>query len=454
VCNRVYIRIAFALLLMLAAPLALARCGGSGSSGVPGPNPVPSNTPDAQKVHHVVIIIQENRTPDNLFAGAGIPGADIQNYGFTSQHARVQLQPVSLTAPYDIDHSHDKAWVSAYDNGNMDGFDRELVSPRPSPTSSIPPNPQYGYVPQSEDAPYYQMARQYTFGDRMFQTNEGPSFSAHQYLLAGTSVVATGSSLYAAENPDYATNTLNCDGSPSSSVLLIDITSGAEGARQQPCFDHPTLFDLLDAKSVSYTYYTSVRGGLWNAPDAVRRIRLGSDWTHVVMPNTAILDDVSRGTLPNVSWVIPTAAASDHAAATDGSGPSWVASVVNAIGNSQYWNSTVIFILWDDWGGWYDHVAPERFNTYELGFRVPLIVISPYAKRGYVSHAQHEFGSILRYTEELFGLPSLGYTDARADDLGDCFDYTQSPSKFQPFVARYSAPYFKHLPPSNVPLDY
>jgi phospholipase C len=227
VCNRVYIRIAFALLLMLAAPLALARCGGSGSSGVPGPNPVPSNTPDAQKVHHVVIIIQENRTPDNLFAGAGIPGADIQNYGFTSQHARVQLQPVSLTAPYDIDHSHDKAWVSAYDNGNMDGFDRELVSPRPSPTSSIPPNPQYGYVPQSEDAPYYQMARQYTFGDRMFQTNEGPSFSAHQYLLAGTSVVATGSSLYAAENPDYATNTLNCDGSPSSSVLLIDITSGA-----------------------------------------------------------------------------------------------------------------------------------------------------------------------------------------------------------------------------------
>ncbi|HLI95659.1 MAG TPA: alkaline phosphatase family protein [Candidatus Baltobacteraceae bacterium] len=449
-------RVALILLLLVAAPLAMVQCGGSSMPGPSSPSsPSPSGTPDATKIRHVIIVIQENRTPDNLFGAAGIPGADIQTYGYTSTGAKVQLQPISLTAPYDIDHSHDRAWVRAYDNGAMNGFDLETTSPKPSATPSIPPNPQYGYVPQSEDEPYYQMARDYTFADRMFQTNEGPSLPAHQYLLSGTDAVSAGSDMYDAENPDYATNMLDCDGSPNSTVELINLASGVEGGTQSlVCFDHPTLFDSLDAKSVSYTYYAYTQGGLWNAPDAIRHIRFGTDWSHVVIPNTTIFNDISAGRLSSVSWVIPTTPASDHAGSTDGSGPSWVASVVNAVGNSQYWNSTVIFVLWDDWGGWYDHVAPQRYNGYELGFRVPLIVISPYAKRGYVSHVQHEFGSILRYTEELFDLQSLGNTDARADDLSDCFDYSQAPTKFQPFVAKHNANYFLHLPSSNIPLDY
>jgi phospholipase C len=267
--------------------------------------------------------------------------------------------------------------------------------------------------------------------------------------------VTTGSTLYAAENPVYVNNKLNCDGSPSSSVELIDITTGAEGATRSPvCFDHPTLFDALDAKGVSYRYYAYLKGGLWNAPDAIYHIRFGTDWSHVVTPSTAIFNDISAGTFPAVSWVIPSALASDHATRTDGSGPSWVASIVNAVGQSSYWKSTAIFVLWDDWGGWYDHVAPQQYNPFELGFRVPLIVISPYAKRGYVSHVQHEFGSILRYIEETFGLQSLGYTDVRADDLADCFNYLQTPAKFKPFAAKYSESYFLRLPPSKVPLDY
>lgn len=96
-------------------------------------------------------------------------------------------------------------------------------------------------------------------------------------------------------------------------------------------------------------------------------------------------------------------------------------SVVNAIGNSQFWSSTVILISWDDWGGWYDHVAPTILNSYEYGFRVPLIVISPYAKSGYVSHVTHDFGSFLKFTEEVFNLPSLGY----ADDGGRSFGLFQ-----------------------------
>src|SRR5206468_5162446 len=138
----------------------------------------------------------------------------------------------------------------------------------------------------------------------------------------------------------------------------------------------------------------------------------------------------------------PTAAASDHASSNDGSGPSWVASIVNAVGNSQFWSSTAIIITWDDWGGWYDHVAPKITNSYEYGFRVPLIVVSPFAKPAYVSHVTHDFGSILKFIEETFNLPSLGYADARADDLSDCFNLSQRPLTFQTSSAVYDANYF------------
>jgi phospholipase C len=138
--------------------------------------------------------------------------------------------------------------------------------------------------------------------------------------------------------------------------------------------------------------------------------------------------------------------ASDHPQDTNGSGPSWVAAIVNAIGKSKYWKHTAIFVTWDDWGGWYDHVPPPQLNSYELGFRVPLIVISPYAKNNYVSHVQHEFGSILKFTEEIFGLPSLHTTDKRSDDLFDCFNFSKPPTKFKKIPAEYPPSYFFNQP--------
>ena len=128
-----------------------------------------------------------------------------------------------------------------------------------------------------------------------------------------------------------------------------------------------------------------------------------------------------------------------------------MASIVNAIGGSPYWSSTAIIITWDDWGGWYDHVAPTILNSYEYGFRVPLIVVSPYAKKGYVSHVTHDFGSILRFAEVTFQLPNLGYADRFADDLSDCFDFSQAPATFQPFAAKFDAGYF--LADTRPPLD-
>ena len=134
-------------------------------------------------------------------------------------------------------------------------------------------------------------------------------------------------------------------------------------------------------------------------------------------------------------------------------GPSWVATVVNKIGLSQYWNSTAIFVVWDDWGGWYDPMPPPQYNSYELGFRVPLIVISPYAKRRYISTQQHEFGSILKFAEENLGLPSLGTTDVRADDLADCFNFNRARRKFVPISSPLHADYFLRQPASSVSPD-
>jgi phospholipase C len=156
-----------------------------------------------------------------------------------------------------------------------------------------------------------------------------------------------------------------------------------------------------------------------------------------------VLSDIANGRLAGVSWVIPTGGESDHAQSNDGSGPSWVASIVNAIGNSPYWSNTVIIITWDDWGGWYDHVAPPQIlNSYEYGFRVPLIVVSPHAKPAYISHVTHDFGSILKFVEETFNLPSLGYADARADDLSDCFNLSQLPTPFRTIDAPLQVDHF------------
>jgi phospholipase C len=235
---------------------------------------------------------------------------------------------------------------------------------------------------------------------------------------------------------------------------LID-PSGSEAQTIYPCFEHPTLTDSLNAAKISWRYYSPSAGIIWNAPNAIQHmcvpnatppnatICTGSDWTNnVVLQQTQVLTDIQNGTLAAVSWVIPNGQASDHAGGNAGSGPSWVASVVNAIGNSQYWSDTAIFITWDDWGGWYDHVAPPIKNSYEYGFRVPLIVVSPYAKAAYVSHVTHHFGSILKYVEETFSLSSLGYADADADDFSDCFDYNQTPLTFHTIAAPMDAQHF------------
>jgi phospholipase C len=336
----------------------------------------------------------------------------------------------------------------------------------------------FAYVDPANVQPYFSMAEQYTFADRMFQTNQGPSFPAHLFIISGTSAPSAGSNLFASENPD--TNgppSGGCDAPLGAIVALID-PSGNEksNAPIYPCFDYQTLTDLLEAKGNTWRYYTPGTAphsatAIWVGPEAIQHICgpnqpppngtacVGTDWTnHVILNQKQIFADITNHQLADVSWVIPSGQASDHGGISDGTGPSWVASVVNALGNSPYWADTAIFITWDDWGGWYDHAPPQvKVNCatwgcgYVYGFRVPLIVVSPYAKAAYISKTQHDFGSILKFIESTFSLSSLGYADAAADDLSDCFNYNQTPIKFQTIQAPLKAQDFlnDHTPPTD-----
>jgi phospholipase C len=442
----------FAILLTL---VAIAGCAQNSPIGPPSAG---SNLTEALhinpnsasgKIQHVVIIFQENRSTNDLFNT--LKGANTTDVGLNSYGQPVQLKKRLLTASYDISHKH-AAFQGEYANGNMNGWN--LVRSECKKNAKCPPPDirAYGYVPEKEVEPYYTMAQEYAFGNDMFQTNQGPSFPAHQYILSGTSTISDGSNLRASENGKTPTHKLTggCDSPKGSHVKLID-QYGNENQRAYPCFNRNSLIQLIEAQNLSWHYYQAHLGpGLWEGPDAILPVYNSPEFAYdVVAPPSQVLTDISSRNLANVVWVTPTGKASDHGGITDGTGPSWVASVVNAIGESKYWKNTVIFVTWDDWGGWYDPVSPPQYNSYELGFRVPLIVISAYAKQGYISTKQHEFGSILKFTEETFNLGSLGTTDVRADDLSDCFDFSTGPHKFVKIPAPHDASYFLHLPRDN-----
>jgi phospholipase C len=483
---------AIVVLAMAGSLVSLNGCSGSSNPGG-GPPPPPG------KIKHVVIIFQENRSTDNLFQDPKLisAGADIQNYGIDSLGNTVPLKKSSLAVDYDPGHGH-TAFNEMCDldatsgQCKMDGADLIHVRCNPGALDCPAPDLTFGYVDPAEVAPYFQMAEQYTFADHMFQTNQGPSFPAHQFIISGTSAPCTpslpcpgaGSSLFASENPNDRNQGIpdaGCDAPPTYTVSLIDPT-GNENSNNPvyPCFDHQTVTDLLEAKGRTWRYYAPGTAppqqhgspAIWVGPEAIQHICgpnaappnatacVGADYTNnVILNQKQVLTDIAANHLKNVTWVIPDGADSDHAGPSGTTGPSWVASIVNAIGNSPYWADTAIFITWDDWGGWYDHVPPPQVKVncstwgcgYVYGFRVPLIVVSPYAKPGYISKQQHDFGSILKFTEGVFGLPSLGYADAVADDLSDCFNYNQAPLPFHTINAPVTAQYFlnRTAPPTD-----
>jgi phospholipase C len=281
--------------------------------------------------------------------------------------------------------------------------------------------------------------------------------------LAGTSQLTATSPLFAAENMLNPFEDAGCAAPPDQRVIVIG-PGGQEEGWVFPCFEHQTLPDLLDrhVPPISWRYYapSSTIPSIWDAPNSIRHLCRpshgvceGPNWTNgtIVLSSPQVLLDIAAHRLQAVSWVIPNGYYSDHPQTRqDGTGPSWVAAIINAIGASRYWEHTAVLVTWDDWGGWYDHVAPPSpqgrpFGYYEFGFRVPLLVISPYTPNGYISPVQHDFGSILRFVEKVFGLgriPPGDFADARADDLADFFDFQAAPRAFVPIPAPLPGDYF------------
>ena len=391
------------------AVLMLAACGHSSPTL---PMPTTREPVLRTQINNIVVIVMENRTVDNLFQG--FPGADTRSWGLDHNGTVVNLVKRPLFQHKDVCHSHG-CYVQAYDNGKWDGFD--LIQ-QGYPLES------YSYTDPADVKPYWTLAEQYVFADEMFQSNSGPSFPAHQYLIAGQSDLASG-------NP--TDKVWGCDAALGTTVSMINPSTGKQVKGGFPCFDYPTIFDELNARQISWRYYTPTETARWSALDAIRHIRYSAYWGNVTTaPAYTPQADAQAGTLPHVTFIVPNGQNSDHPSEGADRGPAFVASIVNAIGQGPQWRHTAILITWDDWGGWYDHVAPEELDVYGLGCRVPFIVVSPYAKQGYVSHVHYEFGSVLRLIESAFDLAPVGASDKRAADLGDVFDFNQRPRTFTP----------------------
>ncbi|HZV76324.1 MAG TPA: alkaline phosphatase family protein [Candidatus Babeliales bacterium] len=399
------------------------------------------NATGAGKITHIVYIVQENRSFDNMFQG--YPGADTVSEGQNSKGQTIKLKPWPLNKQYVIDHSADAMFAACNGTGKLPGTDCRMNGFNNEENFGGPTNPEYVYVPHSESKPYFDMAHQWVLADRMFQSQLDESFVAHQYIIAAQAAWAVD-----LPNSYY----WGCQGGPEDTVATITKARNSYGPAIQACFDYTTLGDELDKAKLSWRFYASQygsvssgTGGTWSSYEAVRHIYYGHDWKYVISPNWKFITDVRSGYLANFTWITPVCDDSDHVNCPGGYGPSWVTALVNAVGKSKFWDSTAIFIQWDDWGGLYDHVAPAYKNRDSLGFRVPLLVISPYAKHDYVSHVDYETASVLRFAEDLWGLPQMAAADKRATSPAvDCFDFSQTPRPFVKIKAPLPPSFFMH----------
>jgi phospholipase C len=431
--------------LAVAALIVLSACSSGAQHAIPYMQSATAlrelSGTGAGKIKHVVFIVQENRSFDNLFQG--YPGADTVAQGKDSKGHTVKLQPVPLSDQYVIDHSAN-AMFAACDappgklpgtHCRMDGFDQEVNWGGPNG------EPEYVYVPHKDSKPYFDMAHEWVVADRMFQSQLDESFVAHQYIVAAQAAWAV----------DLPTSSWGCGGGRYDTINTITPLRSPYGPTISPCFDYKTLGDELDDADLSWRFYASSYGSrdsgdgaVWSSYQAVKHIYEGPDWKKdVISPNWYFLTDVAAGKLADFTWVTPVCSDSDHVNCPHGYGPSWVAALVNAVGKSKFWNSTAIFVIWDDWGGLYDHVPPPYINRDSLGFRVPMLVISPYAKQNHVSHTRYETTSVLRFAEDLWGLGQLSDADKRANSPADCFDFSQSPRKFVKIKAPLPPKFFE-----------
>jgi phospholipase C len=399
--------------------VVVVALGALGCTGDDEPRPAPSMT-----IKHIVVVVKENHTFDNYFGS--FPGAD--------GVAQIQTAAALITPPHapdstprDLCHTHRCALLD-YAGGAMSGWEQVAGA------SSNGDNLVYAQYGEADIPNYWQYARSFTLADRFFANVLGPSFPGHTFVLAAQAGWASG-------NPDIqlAHPYWGCDQQASTRVTVEDPRVGMP-AEVFPCFDIPSVPDVLPS-GVSWKFYGSnfyVLDEIWSMFNAIESIRMGEGWSHVVSASTFDLD-VDRGGLPAVSWLVDQDLDDEHPGyGSVCNGENWTVGHLNHLMNSPLWNDTVILFTMDDFGGWYDHVAPPRqygldpANPYGLGFRLPLIVISPYARPGFIFHEVSEQASIPRFIERVFGAPPLSSLDpaaqdGQANDLFGALDFTQAP---------------------------
>jgi len=342
-------------------------------------------SPGFSAIENIVVAFQENHTFDNYFGtfpGAnGTAGSGIclpQKKGSPTPC----VSPFRSPTPTPVDMNH--TWASAhadYDGGKMDGF---VYSEGNQATMC--------YFDQGDIPRYWKAAQQYVLCEGYFSSVMSESLPNHLSLVAGT-----------------------CGG-------IID-----DNVPKTITF--PPIFQQLDQKGVSWKVYSSTSTWLQNfgyvqgSPTAKANF----------LPATQFVTDVKDNALSQVSWIIGAPGGDEHPSGSVSAGQDSVANdIVNNIGASAYWGSAAIFVTWDCFGGFYDHVAPPQVDKYGYGFRVPCLVISPYAKQGYLDAATNDHTSILKFVEDRFGLSPLSTRDAAANNLAEAFDFSQQARAFEP----------------------
>jgi phospholipase C len=424
-------------------------------------NPTPVQNADIHKIQHIVIIMQENRSFDSYFGT--YPGAD----GLPRQNGVITVcipDPVTnqCVKPYhdskDLNQGGPHSAVNAtadINNGNMDGFvaqqekgKRGCADPN-NPACSFSSQPDVmGYHDAREIPNYWAYAQNFVLQDKMFEPNASWSLPEHLFMVSGWSAKCT------SRDPMSCKNELqNPDSLGMTKINLLN---------KKPNYAWTDLTYLLYKNNVSWAYYVD-QGTQPDCEDASQactpkpqKAAVPEIWNplpwFVTVQNDKQLGNIQevanfytaakKGTLPAVSWVVPNGKDSEHPPALVSTGQAYVTGLINAIMQGPDWDSTAIFLSWDDWGGFYDHVVPPAVDQNGYGLRVPGLVISPYAKKGYIDHQTLSFDAYLKFIEDDFlgGQRIDPSTDGRPDPrptvrenvpiLGDLtldFDFTQTP---------------------------
>jgi phospholipase C len=374
-------------------------------------------------IKHVVFLIKENRTFDHLFGT--FPGADGVTMGMDHGSPRELVRGTDGRTPGDIPHCYNCA-IAAWNGGAMDGFDQGEHG-----------DWAYTQLARAQLPNYWHWAEENVLFDNFFASAHGPSFPNHLFSIAATSGGAH-------DNPrripgvTQGSLTFGCDAPDTQLVAVTD----SEGVTKMvhPCFDFTTEGDLLNRAGIPWAYYAAAedqKGYIWSAYSAIRRYRENPDrWQRHMFPVDDVVEDIAAERLPPVTWITPRFELSEHPEYDFCHGENWSTKVINAIMRSDMWPTTAIFLTWDDYGGFYDHVPPPQVDGFGFGIRVPMIVISPYAKQGKVTGELGEFSSVLRFIEDNWGLRQLTARDRRATPMLSAFDFDQEPREPDPLPLR------------------